>query len=286
MSCAKSELCIFDAPMPQIVIDSAAFETIFPINTITGNTNADVEFNIIASNTEYLDLNDTMLFVELKVVKNDGKDLEVTSEVYPSNCFFHTLFKDIVLSMNNERIEGGNNNHAQKALIETIINYGSDTKKTSLDSIGYNPDKEKRKAWIQKSTTFRMCGSLQLDFFDQPKYLIPGVNVHLRLQRSKDSFCLSAKDLKPKIILNDVKLFIRRVKVDPSVLIGHQLGLNSQNARYPIRKTQFVSYTIARGSLSFYKEQIFGDNRLPKFILITFQNTSQYTSERRGIPSF
>jgi hypothetical protein len=122
-----------------------------------------------------------------------------------------------------------------------------------------------------------MCGSLQLDFLDQPRYLLPGVNVHLRLQRNKPSFCLKAGGtLKPKIEFMDARLYIRRVKVEPSVIMGHEIGLNKRNAIYPIRQTQFVSYTVPRGASSFYKDQIFGDHRQPKFVLVTFQSNDQY----------
>ena len=280
MSCAKSELCIFDSPSPQIVVENGSFEEIFPVNSITGNANTDVEFNIVASHTDYLDLNDTLLSIQVQVLKKANKkvsDLTAEDIVTPANYFFHTLFKDAVLTLNNVRIEGGNNSYAHKALIETIINYSSDTMKTNLSSIGYAKTDEERQEWIKESAVFSMCGSLQLDFFDQPKYLLPGVSVHLRLVRNETKFCLSSAVVDDCIIkISDAKLYVRRVKVEPSVLIAHKIGLAKSNAKYPIRKTQLVSYTISAGSMSLFKDQIFGDFRLPKFILITFQDHSQY----------
>lgn len=276
MTCAKTELCIFDNAMPQVVVENASFEEIFPINTITGKENVDVEFNIIGSTTDYLDLNDTLLYVQVKVVKSDLKELDKDTDIIPVNYLFHSLFRDVILSLNNEKIEGGNQMYAHKARLETIINYSTDTKKTNLASIGYETDAAKRTLWIAKSKTFGMCGSIQLDFFKQPKYLIPGVNVHLRLQRTNSSFCLTSKTLEPILLFTDVKLLVRRVKVEQSVLIGHQLGLNTRNSIYPYTKTQLVSYSLAQGTLAFYKDQVFGDVRLPKFILICFQKTSPY----------
>ena len=200
MACAKTELCIFDTAMPQIAVDSSNFEEIYPVNSISSLNNPDIEFNITSSNVDYLDLNDTLLNVELKIVDQNGKSVEDTGDLLPANFFFHTLFKDAILMFNNIVIEGGNGLYAQKALIETIINYGSDIKNTSLQSIGYEGTDETRKGWLSKSKSFHMCGSLQLDFFDQSKYLIPGVNVHLKLKRNEPSFCLkttlgTAKDL-------------------------------------------------------------------------------------------
>ena len=273
MSCAKTELCIFDTVLPQVVIDSANFEEIYTFNALDGFS--DIKFLIIGSNTEYLDLNDTLLSVTVKVLGEDKNDLEKDADVTPSNYFLHTLFKDVCLTMNNEIIEGGNDKYAHKALIETIINYGKDTKDVYMDSIGYSEDEAERKKWIANSNSFNMCGSLQVDFFDQPKYLIPGVSVNLKLKRNDSKFCLISPKLKPVLKITDAKLYVRRVKVEQAVLMGHEIGLNKQNAHYPIRKSQVETYGISKGSQHFYKDQIFGSERLPKFVLITFQEGSQ-----------
>ena len=65
MSCAKTELCIFDSALPQVVVDSTSFEEIYPINALEGKS--DIQFTIVGSNTDYLDLNDTLLSVSVKV---------------------------------------------------------------------------------------------------------------------------------------------------------------------------------------------------------------------------
>ena len=277
MACAKTELCIFDSAMPQIVVENACFQEIFPMNAINTNSSPDIEFNITASQTDYLDLNDTLLYVKLKVTDKEGKDLAKDVVVTPAQYTFYTLFKDAILTLNSDRIEGGNGTYMYKALIENMITYACDVKDTNMNSVGYEADEEDRKKWIAESKLFEMCGPLQFDFFDQPKYLIPGVNVNIRLQRTKPGFSLNTgdKNLDLKIQLQEAKLMVRRVKVDPSVLMGHQVGLNSKNAIYPIRKSQVVRYTISKGSSVFFKDQIFGDLRLPKFVLVTFQSTSQ-----------
>ena len=95
---------------------------------------------------------------------------------------------------------------------------------------------------LQDQDLYQMCGSLQLDFFDQPKYLIPGVNVRLVLSRNSPNFCVSNSKISPTVIISQAKLHIRRVRVEPSVLIGHQIGLNTQNAIYPYRRSKLISY--------------------------------------------
>ena len=56
MTCAKTELCIFDSALPQVVVESANFEEVFPLNSVEGANHRDIIFNIIGSTNEYLDL--------------------------------------------------------------------------------------------------------------------------------------------------------------------------------------------------------------------------------------
>ena len=276
MSCAKTELCIFDRPIPQVVVEHACFEEVYPMNSIS-SSKTDIEFFINGSQTEYLDLNDTLMNLSLKVVDKDGNDMADTSGVSPSNYMFHTLFKDVILSFNNTRIEGGNGTYAQKALIETILNYSGDSKNTCLSAMGYFNNAEVRKNMIKNSKIYSLTSGLQLNFLDQPKYLIPGVNVHIRIKRSSSKFVLESSDkIVPNVQILDAKLIVRRVRVDQSVLIGHNIGLKNQNAVYPIRNKEIVSFALGKDSSSFYKEQIFGDRRLPNFLLVTFQSSAQY----------
>ena len=276
MSVAKTELCIFDRPSPQVVIQHASFEEVYPMNSIS-SSKTDIEFFINGSQTEYLDLNDTLLNICMKVVDRADNDMPDTGEITPSNYTFHTLFKDVILSFNNTRIEGGNGTYAHKALIETILNYSGDSKNTCLSAMGYFNSDETRRSMIKNSKIFSLTSSLQLDFMDQPKYLIPGVNVHIRIKRASSKFVLESNDKNgPNYQLLDAKLIVRRVRVDQSVLAGHNLGLSKQNAVYPIRNKEIVSFALNKDSSAFYKEQIFGDRRLPNFLLVTFQSASKY----------
>lgn len=280
MICAKSELCIFDQAAPQVVIENASFEDVFPMNSIKDGS-ADIEFYINGSTTEYLDLNDTLLYISIKIVDGEKKALLDAADVVPSNYMIHALFKDVILTLNTTKIEGGNGTYAQKAIIETVLNYDTDNKNTILTTLGYHSSDADRKKSIEKSKILSLCSSLQLDFMDQPKYLIPGLNVHLRLKRNDNRFCLETADnkLKPQYVILDTKLMVRRVRVEASVAVGHELGLKKRNAIYPIKTKEIVAFALSKDSSSFYKEQIFGDRQLPNFILVTFQSLAAFDGD-------
>ena len=60
MICEKTELCIFDRPSPQAVVEYGAFEDVYSKNSITNGT-SELEFLKCGPNTEYLDLNYTLV---------------------------------------------------------------------------------------------------------------------------------------------------------------------------------------------------------------------------------
>ena len=129
MSSGKSKLALFDRALPQIVCKQANYQEVYPKNAITSSSN-NIQFKITGTGDEYLDLNDTLLYVQLKVFKGDGKDLESTHTPLPEKLFFYTLFHDITLRMNNVVVDGGSKDtYIWTSLIENYLNYSTDTKK-------------------------------------------------------------------------------------------------------------------------------------------------------------
>jgi len=125
------------------------------------------------------------------VKHNDADLVDGDGAVTPSNYLFQTLFNETTLIFNTILVEGGDKMYCHKALLDVLLNYNSDTKATNLASIGVGDDAF-RVALAKNSKPFTLCGSLQFDFFDQPKYLIPGVNVNIKLHRNANRLILHA----------------------------------------------------------------------------------------------
>lgn len=280
MICGKTELCIFDDAPAQTMVESATFADIHPTTLIDGKNANNIEFVINGSESEYLDLNDTLIYLKLQVKDKSGAYLAANVNVTPTNYMLNSLFSDATLALNDTVIEGGDRLYAYKSTIESIFNFSEDTKRIQLESAGYSEDENTRKSWCAQSKTFELTGALRFDFFNQPRYLLPGVNVRIQLQRSKAMYCLRApNNLEPIIEVKKAVLYVRRVKVNTALALGHQLGLIRANAIYPITKTQIISYTIAKGSMSYFKDNIFSSLRLPKFVVVGFVSAKSFTGD-------
>ena len=125
-----------------------------------------------------------------------------------------------------------------------------------------------RSAHTIHSRTFDMIGGIHSDLFFQDKYILSDVGMRIRLVRNKDAFCLMAaagSTFKVKIL--ECKLYVRKVKISPSVFIAHNKALEVGNAKYPIRRAVCKTYTIPAGNLNHTQENLF-TGQLPTRIVI------------------
>ena len=83
--------------------------------------------------------------------------------------------------------------------------------------------------------------------------------MRLKLILSKPEFLLNAyasvTDF--NIHIQEITFYIRRVMVNPSVIKWHMIGLNTQNALYPVQHTKLMTFTIPKDHKSFMKDGLF-----------------------------
>ena len=230
---------------------------------------------------DYLDLNDTLLTLQLKIVKKDGTSLGTSEQKpVPSAYFMHSLLSNVSVSMNDVIIEGGSSLYPYKAAIESELCTNKESKATQLGPIGHGTRDERYKL-VGNSSLIELAGALRLDFLNQPKYLIPGVNVRIVHTRSTADFALRL-ETEPsdgiwKIVIAKALLYISRVKVHPTVFKAHQLGLQTKNALYPYTRSKVVSFAIPQGSTSYCKDNLFSSVLFPKLVVIGLVNGAGYT---------
>ena len=284
----KSELKLFDDNPPQIVVESASFEDVHPTTTLSEKPSV-IEFAIPGSNVEYLDLNDTLLSLKLKVLDNNGAayPADAAKNPTPSNWLLNAIIQDVSLSFNDIVLEGGSNTYPYKATIESVLNFGDDAKRIQMLPAGFSQESEERQKWIVGSKTFELVGALRLDFFTQPKYLLPGVNVriHLKLNESKFIFKKPADGLVTcNYKVESAILYVRRAKVVPAVTRGIEYGLRNKNAIYPYTRSKVVTWSVGTGETSSFKDYLFGTSLLPKLVVVGMVKGNSFTGDWEGQP--
>src|SRR6202021_367867 len=82
-----------------------------------------------------------------------------------------------------------------------------------------------RKAWTANGNIKYFYGKLNCGIFSQPRLMIPGVDIQLRLERSKVSFAIVSTNnfLYAKIFILEARLPLLTMKINPDVLSDHAL---------------------------------------------------------------
>jgi len=98
-----------------------------------------------------------------------------------------------------------------------------------------------------------MEGPIYEDIFRIDKYLVNGVDIHLKLFRNRAPFIIMSGESNPsyRLELQDVAFKACMVKVDSGVLIQHAEILKDSTAKYSFTRTEVKINTCPTGSGSF-----------------------------------
>ncbi|XP_071579508.1 uncharacterized protein F54H12.2-like [Temnothorax nylanderi] len=306
--CLKSELNFFSLPPTQTSIKSSQWIYYKPITSL--GDDAPIEFVIPGHGEDYLDLTHTMLSLRIRVETSPlagggGDDRTpapggIVSKVGPVNYLLHSMFNQIDVYFNQKLVLPPNNAYAYRAYIEALLNYSSPAKTSHLTSCLWdmdtpglmdalvvsetpNPALVRRARYIHEGHALDLIGHLHCDVFNQDKFLINGVEVRMRLVRSKDSFCLMKNTSTSKIRILDASLLVRRAKISPGVLLAHARMLSKTTAKYPLTRVEVKTFTIHAGLVG---ESI--DNvilgQLPKRIIVGFVDNRAFNGDRKLNP--
>ncbi|OXA37467.1 hypothetical protein Fcan01_27758 [Folsomia candida] len=261
----RSEVDLFHVLPTDASIEKSSYIEYNPTTNLQENSNQ-IEFVIPESTNFYRDFQKSFLYVVCQVVKDDNSNLaseklpsleylfdDVTKKVStkpymepvdlvaPVNNLGHSLFSQYDCFINDVMVSQTNNLYAYRAIIEAMLNYGSEYKNCqgglSLFCEEENPD------WYQ---TEKPDGFKTLyESISQSKML------ELIMKPSVDIFHL------PKYLIN-ASLFVLNHQLYPSLRIAHEKILTSNNtAKYSFRRVEMKSFLIPTGSKSVSRENLF-----------------------------
>jgi len=259
-----------------------------------------IEFDVGASGEDYIDFANTMLCVKTNITRADDINLAVDSPIGPSNLLLHSPFSQVDVSLSGILITASTNTYPYRAMMKTLLSYGEDAKRTQLtyglfykdragrmDSVDLadnaaNDGLVKRRALRWESRTFDMMGRLHADIFYLDRYMINEVGVKIKLTRSRDDFCLMGA-MVGKMQIVQASMFVRKVKLMPSVFLAHAKTLERSPAMYPIPRVVCKSFTIPQNYLDVNHEKLFS-GQLPTRIVIGLVDNRAYNGDRQRNP--
>jgi len=296
--CTKSELDLFSVPPTQTSMEQGSWVEYHPLTMVSDGSS--IEFDVSGTGDDYIDFANTMLYVKAKVTQDNGNNLAAGAEVGPVNLFLHSLFSQVDISLNGTLITSSTNTYPYRAMLETLLSYGEDAKSSQLtsalyykdiagkmDSIDFaaanvNSGLGTRRTLARESRVIDMMGRIHADIFFQDRYMLNEVGVKIKLIRSNNAFCLMG-DAAYKVKIMHASLFVRKVKLMPSVFLAHAKALERGTAKYPIRRVVCKSFTIPQNYRDVNHEKLFS-GQLPTRMVIGLVDNRAFNGDRERNP--
>ena len=291
--CSKTELDLFLVPPTQTAIESSQHIEHRPLSSLSDG--APIEFAIMGSGDEYLDLSDTYMLVTVKINNPNGSSLaEADNAIGPVNNWIHSLFSQVDVTLNDRLVTPSTNTYAYRAYIENLLSYGPAAKESHLtsamwytDTSGYMNDTSTnnlgfnlRKSRTALSAKVTLVARPHIDLAFQDRFILNGVDIKMRFVLSKSLFNLMGTAVSH---IDDMSLFVRKVKVSPSVVVGHLKAMEHGTAKYPIRRVETKVFSIPKGNLSANQENLFL-GQLPKRVIIGMVDNAAFNGTADSNP--
>ncbi|KAK3922312.1 hypothetical protein KUF71_011781 [Frankliniella fusca] len=288
-----TELDLWITYLTQLAQEKSTVQVFNPLaNFDSSNT---IELEVPGVGYSYLDLPHMMLYTKQKIVNADGSDITAAdnSDATLVNYGFHAQWSQVDVSINGTVISQSTLTYPYRAFIETKLNYDKAAKDTHLqqrmwyeDSPGHldslngeeNLGLAARRSRTRQSRVFEMMGPLHLDLCNVDKLLLNNCSLRIKLTRNRDSFALMSTKASEKIKLLDVKLFVRRVTISPSVLLAHAQALEKSPAKYPVNRIDIKTVTITQGLRDKTIDNLFL-NSLPQRVIFGFVDNRAFNGD-------
>lgn len=316
--CLKSEIDLFSVHPTQTSIEQTSYKTFFPINAVSGN--APLEFHFTSSEDDYLDLQQSFLYLKCSIRTGTGERLVPPPPpapqaaatppadrtfVYPINYFVNTQFKSVDVFLSGTQVSPNDNLYSYRSFIETVLTYGADAKKGPLQASFFfmdensphihdktiadencaNPGARERFTRSRYSNSFEMVGKIHSPIFAQHKLLLNKMDIRLKFNRHDPKFSLIAlpQNQVYSIHIEQAKLKVAHKRIADSVRESHELGLLKSNAKYPLRCSDVKFFTKSQGHADLSEPNLV-TGVLPRRVVIGLVHSSAFNGSNHYNP--
>ena len=284
MAATHSAVQFFD---PSLVLTDLAkgYDEIFIAQTADAAT---IDFRFKGPRTEtggtVIDTRNIFLALQVTMDGPPGTDETPVQEPGYINNILNSLFANVEVHAEGVQLSSSNNLHAHKAQIETELSHPPKCKEGLLTCQGYTFEDQPstfgsepfiaRKNSIKARKKLYLYGQLSVDFFGTEKFLLPDVEILLRLTRASREFVILDDGATEGFSLKIEKasLHVRFLELKPERFFAIERALQSGlPARYSFREIIPKSYGIPTGTIEHTFDDVF--NRQPISRVVVAMNT-------------
>ena len=295
------EVALFSLPPVNVGEDKVSWTEYRP-SFMTSGEYSSIQFNILGNSTQYVDLGRTELHIRVRIVKDDGTPIDMSvvnnpESGVPIDNILHSMWSSVDIKMNHCLASTSGTDYMYKALLETLLNYDYGAKKYQLSAIGftgddgnfaqthydqteYNHGLRTRGQWFATSSHVEFAGPLLADICNQERLILNAVDIDIKLWPTRDEFRLmtAPKELKCKVIIDEVYLNVCKVEVSPVVMLGHDAGLEITSTKYPMQRTDIRTFNVAQNSYGTVLEDIW-QGEVPSRLIVGMVKSQAYSGD-------
>lgn len=294
-----SNLSLFESPPIETATDKTEWIEYRPVTQITkGST---IEFYIPGTSNDYVDLKHSRLFIKCKITKHDGSPVEEVAKAAFINLPLHSLFRQVDVALQQHVITPSvGQNYPYKAIIDTLLSHERPPYKAVLqselffkDSANYmdslvsesgNAGLMGRAEYTDGGKSVDLEGPICMDICQQERLIMNGVSISIKLFPNTDPFVIMgpAAD-KHKYSIEDAKMKICHVKVNPGVMLGHAAALKKNPALYPHIRSDIKAFNIPQGSFTWNMDDIY-QGSVPSRVVVGLVGGQSYSGSYEKNP--
>ena len=307
--CAKSEFEVFGKKPTQTSVEETRVEPFYPLTSVDGS--GPLEFKITAGSDEWIDPNNTWLYIKAKIVDETGQHLAGpandekypnTSMVFPVNNLMGTMFSRIEILLNSTPLPT-TSLYPYRSYLETLMSYPKDVKDSILAAkmwyddnvnmgcIDVHAEREKNKGAKSRfertaaSRSFEGLSKIHHELFEQPLCLVNKVNLTIRLHRNEGQFMFMAKTIgqRYKLSIEKAQILTTIKKVAAHLREAIEKQLLTENAQYDLQRTEMKFFTKGSGRSDISVNNLC-NGTLPKLVLIGMVETDAFNGHYQKNP--
>lgn len=245
-------------------------------------------------------IQDALIYVCLKLTKENGDKLDDTSLTAPGNNIVHTLFSDVKVFVNGVQLNPNSRLYAYKAYLQTVLFSEKMEKFAPLEISGYYYDSgrllfdknslgfKKRRAFFRNATEYTtdevpFLAPLYLDLNSLECGLPPGVEVRLSLTMNSDNFIIESFDDSPKykVQLTKCHLHVPIATLSGQVFEHYLKTIEKTPVNLHYKRLTVSSMGIPKQTVNFSTDQLFPRLDSPTRLFLAFVETEAFNGSQK-----
>jgi hypothetical protein len=286
-SVIPASLELFDKGSTEVAVTRVSYLDLVPIGPIgnaTGPNGGPIEFIIPKEGLQYTDLQRTLLHIRIRVLNNiTGKPITSENKVGLINGVLNSLFSQVQVTFKDKLVSNGEVHHNLTSYLLDLLGSSVEAKNSHMSAAGFyldvnigernplgsNLGLNRRTGLIADGKEADFIGRIRSDALDLDRFLLPGVQVTIKLWPAASNFILITDEetANYSIEITHACLKVCKITVASTITMNHEKTLDEgKDALYPFTRHSIQLFTIQKENLTFSHSNIFGED-IP-FILI------------------